>query len=80
MTFPLDGGCRTRLALIRVNPDITEDPTTVEAGGTHFDQWKELASDWATAYAAAKLAPGTVRGEIEESMLVTKAMLMKKKH
>ncbi len=61
-----------------VNPDITEDPTTVEAGGTCVNQRKDLASERATAYATAKSAPGTVRGEMEESMLVTKATLMKK--
>ena len=62
----------------RVNPDITEDPTTVEAGGTCIDQRKELASNRAKAYVAANSAPGTVLGEMEESILVTKATLMKK--
>ena len=62
----------------RVNPDITEDPTTVAAGGTRIDQRKQVANDRANAYAAAKSGPGTIRGEMEESMLVTKATLMKK--
>ena len=62
----------------RVNPDITEDPTTVDAGGTRIDQRKQVANDRANAYAAAKSGPGTIRGEMEESMLVTKATLMKK--
>lgn len=62
----------------RVNPDITEDPTTVAAGGTRVELRKQLSDDRGKAYVAAKSGPGTVRGEMEESMLVTKATLMKK--
>ena len=62
----------------RINPDITEDPTTVAAGGTRVELRKQLSDDRGKAYVAAKSAPGTVRAEMEESMLVTKATLMKK--
>ena len=60
------------------NPNITNDPTTVEAGEMCTDQHKEMAYDQAKAVAVAKSAVGTVRGKIEESMLVTKAKQMKK--
>jgi hypothetical protein len=62
----------------RINPDITEDPTTVAAGGTRVELRKQLSDDRGKAYVAAKSAPGTVRAEMEESMLVMKATLMKK--
>ena len=77
MTNPLCFYCLPAL-VCRGNSDITEDPMTVAAEGTRMEQRKELASDRAKAYAAAKSASGTVCGEMEESMLVMKAMLMKK--
>jgi hypothetical protein len=60
------------------NPNITNDPTTVEAGEMRTDQHKEMAYDHAKAVAVAKSAVGTVPGKTEESMSVTKAKQMKK--
>lgn len=62
----------------RGNPDVATDPTTVDAGSTRNIIRSAVADDRAKEVAAAKISATTVRGQMEESMLVTKAALMKK--
>ena len=52
MSSPLCLYCLAAL-VHRGNLDITKDLTAVAAGGTCMGQCKELATDWAKAYAAA---------------------------
>ena len=59
------------------NPDIVVDPTKVAFGGQREEQRKQIAADRGTVVATAKVAPGTKHGDLEESMMETKAMLMK---
>lgn len=64
-------------ALVHKNsPDIAEDPTTVACGGTRDEQRKQVAGDRAKEVIAARSASGNIRGELEESMMKTKATLM----
>ena len=71
--------CHLLAALVhRGNPDIVTDPTTVDAGTTRNNIRSAVADDQAKDLVAAKTAATTVRGQMEESMLMTKATLMKK--
>jgi hypothetical protein len=71
MSNPLCFYCLSALVHCR-NPDITENPTTIEAGGTRVEQHKETAINRAKEYAAAKSVAGTVRGEMEEKHQVAR--------
>jgi hypothetical protein len=58
------------------NPDVIEDPTLAAAGGTHEQQRDQVAKDRGKEIVASKVASVTVRGELDESMMRTKATLM----
>ena len=66
------------MALVqKINPDIVTDPTVVESGGTCKQQCIQVAGDRAKEIAAAKIAPGTKHGDLEELMMETKVTIMK---
>jgi hypothetical protein len=58
------------------NPDVIEDPTLAAAGGTRDQQRDQVAKDRGKDIVASKVASVTVRGELDESMMRTKATLM----
>ncbi len=58
------------------NPDVIEDPTLEAAGGTRDQQRDQVAKDRGKDIVASKVASVTVRGELDESMMRTKATLM----
>jgi len=65
-------------ALVHKNsPDIADDPTTVPSGGTRDEQRKQVMEDRAKEIMLAKTSSATIRGELDESMMRTKATLMK---
>ncbi len=65
-------------ALVHKNtPDIADDPTKVPSGGTRDEQRKQVMEDRAKEIMAAKTSSASIRGELDESMMRTKATLMK---
>lgn len=60
----------------RNNPDIVPDPTDSAAGDTRNNIRKKVADARAEEATAAKVAPTTNKGKLEESMMSTKAVLM----
>lgn len=62
----------------RHNPDISKEATDAPTGATRGEIRRQNQLVRADAITAAKSGPGTVRGQAEESMLTTKAILMKK--
>jgi hypothetical protein len=73
-----DTSCYHLLAALvhKNNPDIAKDPTQLAAPGTRDEQRAQVAKDREKQIIASKMASVTVRGEIDESMLRTKAKLM----
>jgi len=61
----------------KTNPDIAVDPVTVAAGGTREDQRKQVRDDRVKERGMYPTFASTKRGELEESMMDTKAKLMK---
>jgi hypothetical protein len=60
------------------NPDIVSDPINAPTGITRDTMRKAASDDRIQGIAAsAALAQGSTRGKLEESMMSTKAILMK---
>ena len=59
------------------NPDIVSDPIDAPAGITRETMRKRGSEERADAIASSALAQGSTRGKLEESMMSTKATLMK---
>jgi hypothetical protein len=59
------------------NPDIVSDPIDAPAGITRDTMRKTALDERVEAIASSELAQGSTRGKLEESMLSTKATLMK---
>ena len=70
--------CHYLLAALvhRNNPDIIPEPTDADAGATRENIRNNVAASRADEAAAAKVAPQTNKGKIEESMMSSKAVLM----
>lgn len=60
------------------NPDIVSDPLDAPAGDTRENARKKESAERAVDIASGPTAQGSTRGKIEETMMVTKAALMKK--
>ena len=60
----------------RNNPDIIPEPTDADAGATRNVICKNVAANRDNEAAAAKVAPQTNKGKMEESMMSSKAVLM----
>ena len=60
------------------NPDIVSDPLDAPAGASRYVVRKKIAEERSTEVAFAQTAQGSNRGKLEESMMSTKATLMKK--
>ena len=58
------------------NPDIVSDPLDAPSGANREAVRKKTAVERSAEVVSAKSAPGTTRGKLEESMLVTKTTLM----
>ena len=73
-----DKSCYHLLAAIvhKDNPDIAENPTLVASGGTRDNMSAQVAKDREKQVIVSNMAAVTVRAEIDESMLRTKAKLM----
>ena len=71
--------CHFLLAVLvhKNNPDIVSDPIDARAGSTRETMRKKASEDRVDAIASSALAQGSTRGKLEESMLSTKATLMK---
>ena len=59
------------------NADIISDPLDAAAGATRETGQKQAAEERTTEKAIAQTAQGSIRGKLEESMMSTKATLMK---
>ena len=59
------------------NADIVSDPLDAAAGASRETGRKKAAEERATEVAIAQTAQGSIRGKLEESMMSTKAKLMK---
>ncbi len=59
------------------NPDIVSDPLDAAAGATREVGRQKTAEERRTEVAIAQTAQGSTRGKLEESMMSTKATLMK---
>ena len=59
------------------NADIVSDPLDAAAGATRETGRKQAAEERTTEKAIAQTAQGSIRGKLEESMMSTKATLMK---
>ncbi len=78
----VDRKCQYLLAALvhRNNSDVIPEATDGEAGDTRSVVRKKVKNQRAAEVAAAKTAPQTKKGEIEESMMMTKAALMEQSH
>lgn len=59
------------------NPDIAMDPLDAPAGDTRANVRKKTAAERASEVVSSMTAQGSNRGKLEESMMSTKATLMK---
>jgi hypothetical protein len=59
------------------NPDIVSDPMDAPTGITRNTMCMAASDERIQGIAASALAQGSTRGKLEESMLLTKAILMK---
>ena len=59
------------------NPDIVSDPIDAPTGITRDTMRKAASVDRIQSVAASALAQGSTRGKLEESMMSTKAILVK---
>jgi hypothetical protein len=59
------------------SPDIADDPTIVACGATRDEQRRQVVEDRAKEIMLSKTSSATIRGELDESMMRTKTMLMK---
>ena len=59
------------------SPDIADDPTIVACGATRDEQRRQVVEDRAKEIMLSKTSSATIRGELDESIMRTKATLMK---